>query len=453
MLELGIACIVTIVVAYLIVKKQKAQTVLIVGGLILMSCAILMGHPILDEKKTTGFVWFDLFKYIENMFSLRAAGMGLMIMAVGGFARYMDHIGASKVLVSMTIQPLKAMRSPYIVLAMTYIIGQLLNVFIPSASGLGVLLMVTIYPVLISLGISKVSATAVIGTVACLDLGPASGNAVLAAKTANLDVAIYFTQYQIPVAIVTAFTIAVLHFFVQRWFDRREGHQIIAKDMDESLVNKEAIPPKIYAILPIVPLVLILVFSKICIPTIKMTVVTAMLISTALAMLFELLRSHDLTKVFKSIQVFFDGMGKQFAVVVTLIVAGETFAYGLTKIGAIDAIINAAHHSGFGEVGMIIVMTGIITVSSIVMGSGNAPFFAFAALAPSVAAKMGIAPVLMLMPMQLASGIARSVSPITACIVAVCGVSGVSPVEVVKRTAIPMSGGLLVMVIACFAFN
>lgn len=453
MLGLVIATIITGLVGFLILKKYKSQTVLLVGGLILMACAAFMGHPILDAKKSTGLVWFDLFKYIEDMFSLRAAGMGLMIMAVGGFARYMDHIGASKVLVNLTMNPLKAMRSPYLVLAMTYIIGQLLNIFIPSASGLGVLLMVTIYPVLVSLGISKVSATAVIGTVACLDLGPASGNAVLAARTANLDVALYFTEYQIPVAIVTALTIAILHFFVQAWFDKREGHIVTEQALEINKAAEEKIPPMIYALLPVVPLVLILVFSQLCIPQIKMTVVTAMIISTALAMVFELVRSRDLAGVFKSIQVFFDGMGKQFAAVVTLIVAGETFAYGLTKIGAIDTIIDAAHHSGFGEVGMILVMTGIIAVSSIVMGSGNAPFFAFAALAPSVAAKMGIAPVLMLMPMQLASGIARSVSPITACIVAVCGVSNVSPIEVVKRTAIPMGGGLVVMVIACFVFN
>jgi len=101
---------------------------------------------------------------------------------------------------------------------------------------------------------------------------------------------------------------------------------------------------------------------------------------------------------------------------------------------------------------MIVLMTAIISISAVVMGSGNAPFFAFAALAPTVAAKMSIPPVLMLLPMQLAAGIARSVSPITAVIVAVSGIAQVSPVEVVKRTAIPMAGALIVMVIASFIF-
>ena len=42
--------------------------------------------------------------------------------------------------------------------------------------------MVTVYPIVVSLGVSSLAATAVIGTSACLDLGPASGNAVLLQK-------------------------------------------------------------------------------------------------------------------------------------------------------------------------------------------------------------------------------------------------------------------------------
>ena len=124
-------------------------------------------------------------------------------------------------------------------------------------------------------------------------------------------------------------------------------------------------------------------------------------------------------KFLKSITTLFDSMGIAFAKVVTLIVAGETFANGLKKIGAIDTIINSAQSSGSGTTLMVLIMTGIITICAIVMGSGNAPFFAFASLVPDIASKMSIPAIFMLLPMQLASGIARSISPITAVIVAV----------------------------------
>lgn len=452
MLSITLALIVTLGVGYLIVKKYKAQFVLLCGGIILMCFAVLFGlGEILPAEKSTGWVGFDIFEFIKTVLSSRAADLGLMIMAVGGFARYMDQIGASKALVNCAIKPLNAIKAPYVVLALSYIIGQILNVFIPSASGLGLLLMLTVFPVLIRLGISREGAAAVIGTAACLDLGPASGNAVLAAKTAGIEITEYFISYQLTLAIITMLVIAAAHFFVQKYFDKKRiamGDQS-APELAEATAE-EAAPPAIYILLPLLPLALILTFSKFVIDSVKMNVVTAMLISLFTAMLFELARKRNLKTVFAEMQVFFDGMGKQFAAVVTLIVAGETFAKGLTAVGAIDIIISSAQGSDLGAFAMTGIMVAIIALSAIVMGSGNAPFFAFAALAPKVATGLGIAPALILLPMQLTAGVARSMSPITAVIVAVSGVANVSPFELIKRTAIPMALALITIFFGTF---
>ncbi|MDY0592591.1 C4-dicarboxylate transporter DcuC [Pasteurella multocida] len=458
MLGLLLGLAVTILVGYLIVKKYKAQFVLLCGGIILMCFAVLFGlGEILPANKSTGWVGFDIFEFIKNLFSTRAADLGLMIMAVGGFARYMDKIGASEALVNIAVKPLNAIKAPYLVLALAYIVGQILNIFIPSASGLGLLLMLTIFPILVNLGVSREGAAALIATTACLDLGPASGNAVLAAKTANIDIAEYFVGYQLKLAIITMLVISTSHFFVQKWFDKRQALTGGGSEYDASLeVNldkqdKQASPvPAVYVLLPLLPLVLILTFSKLLVSSIKMNAATAMIISLFIAMLFEFVRKKDVKQVFAEMQVFFDGMGKQFAAVVTLIVAGETFAKGLTAVGAIDTIISGAQTFGFGVFLMTLVMVLIIALSAIVMGSGNAPFFAFAALAPKVAGGLGISPVLMVLPMQLVAGIARSMSPITAVIVAVSGVANVSPFDLIKRTALPMAFALITVFLGTF---
>lgn len=450
MLGLSIATIVTGIVGYLIIKKYKSQSVLLMGGLILMACSlIIFQKPLLDPKTSTGLATFDMFKYITDLFSSRAAGLGLIIMSVAGFTRYMDKIGASAALVKICIKPLQMFHAPYIVLALGYILGQFLNVFIPSASGLGLLLMLTMYPVLISLGVSKAGATAMIATASCLDLGPASGNSVLAARNSGMDVAMYFAEYQIPIGVLVTISAAIAHYFTQQYFDKKEGH-IVEKSEFMATSENNIDVPTFYALLPVLPLGLILAFSQLWISWIKMDVITAMIISVFISMIFEFVRKRDGKEVLKSIQIFFDGMGTQFATVVTLIVAGETFAKGLTSIGAIDTVIKGAQGAGFGAIGMTVVMTGVIVVASIVMGSGNAPFFAFAALAPAVAQKMAIAPVLILLPMQFASGIARNMSPITAVVVAVSGISNVDPIDVVKRTTVPMVVALVVTMVATF---
>lgn len=440
-----LAILVIIAVGYFIVKKYQAQGVLLIGGAILLLGGIILNDSPVMAKSATGSLYLDIFSQLSKNFIKTSGSLGLAIMIVSAFAKYMDHIGASTALVKLSIKPLQKLNSPYIVLALSYVIGQILNVFIPSASGLGVLLMVTVYPIVVSLGVSSLAATAVIGTSACLDLGPASGNAVLASKTAEMDAALYFANYQIPVAIATVIVITILHYFVNKKMDSKLEVAESKADLESKEEDKQV--PKFYAFLPIIPLLIILMFSPLTGSSIKIGVVEAMFMSITLSMIIEGIRRRAFKSTLAELKIIFTAMGSQFANVITLIVAGEFFALGLTKIGVISALIDSTKSAGLGAQPMILVMTAIIVVSSILMGSGNAPFFAFAALAPAVAASVDLNPIVMLMPMQLSAGIARSVSPITAVIVAVAGISGVSPFDVVKRTAIPMLGGLIAVVV------
>ena len=461
MVSMLLALVVTIWVAWLILKGYKPQTVLFIGGLLLMAAALVLvsGMDFVSSKsltaaQSTKSKWFDLFAYIRQLFSSRAAGLGLIIMSIAGFARYMDAIGASKALVHICVRPLAVLRSPYLVLALGQVLGQFLAIFIPSASGLGLLLMVTMFPILVRLGVSPLAATAMIGTTQCLDLGPASGNSVLASQQASMDIIPYFVSHQIPVALCVTATVAALHFLVQRAFDRKAGHVATYTVDSEPATGakKEDLPPSYYALLPIIPLILVFGFSSIFKMPYKVDIITAVLICVTISMVCEFIRLRDAKKVFASIQIVFDGMGVQFATVITLIVAGEVFANGLKMSGAIDGLINGAKALGLHGAVFTVVMVAIIAVASIVMGSGNAPFFAFASLVPEVAKSVGVSAVSMILPMQFACSLARSVSPITAVIVAVSGVAGVSPVDVVKRTALPMAGGMLMNLAASAVF-
>ncbi|KYZ78023.1 C4-dicarboxylate ABC transporter [Anaerosporomusa subterranea] len=450
-MSIVLSLIVTFWVGFLIVKKYKPQPVLFMAGLILMFTAVALGlGTILPAKQSTGSVIFDAFEFIKQTMSSRAAGLGLNIMAVGGFARYMDHIGASRALVKLTIKPLLALRSPYIVMAGAWVVGMFLGLCINSASGLAMLLMVTMFPVLISLGVSRLSATAVIATTLCLDWSPSDTGTILSAQTAGIDPVLYWTNYQLPIAAVVIPVVALLHYFTQKYFDKRDEHVVQASELVKQA--DENMPPMIYAILPALPLVLILSFSSLWITWIKMDIIKAMFIGVTIGMIFEYVRHRDGKKVLGDIQSFFDGLGMQMANVITLIVAGETFAKGLMVIGTIDQVIASAQSSGFGAAGMIVVMIAIIAICSVIMGSGNAPFFAFASLTPTVAAKMSVAPVVMLLPMHFAASAARAMSPITAVIVVASSMGGVSPFDVVKRTFIPMAGALITLVIANFVF-
>lgn len=444
--------IIVIIVATLILKRYKPHAVLLIAGITLLIAAQFLGiNTIVEIEKSTGFWLFDVFDLIRTTLTKDAGSLGMVIMAAGGYAVYMNHVGASTAMVNLCIKPLRHLGSPYIVLAISYVVGQIINIFVPSAAGLSVLLMATVYPILVSLGVSPISATAVIASAACLDLGPASGASNFAAEMSGIDATTYFMQYQIPVALVVVPVVALNHYFVQKAYDKRIGFVPEPQKLDNN--EKKENVPSIYAILPIFPLILLLLFNDLVISSIKVNVVSAMIMGLFLTMIFECIRNRkNISNIFKSMQVFFDGMGKQFATIVTLIMAGEIFAEGLKHMGVIDMIIEGCKSIGFGAIPMTIIMVAIIIISSIVMGSGAAPFYAFIALAPSVAEAFGIQPVVMIMAMQLATGLGRNMSPIASCVVAACGGSGVSPVDVAKRTIIPMLLGTAALILADVIF-
>ncbi len=445
-----IAALVIIWVIYMIIKKFFPQAILFIAGIVLLFAAyFIVGTPILDAKQSAGSPVLDIFHTIKVLLSSRVAGLGLTIMSIAGFAKYMEYIGASKSLFAVVASPLKMIKSPYLLLVFGFYVSQFLVLFIPSHAGLGLLLMVTMYPILIRSGVSKMSALGVIGCAQYMDVGPGSGNAILAANITKLDPAVYFVNHQLPIFFTTTLILGAVHFFVQRWWDKKEGFTGHDESV-ETVKEDEARPPLIYAILPIIPMLFILGFSPIFKSKIKMDVVTAMFLSTFISMAFEYVRTKDVRSTLQSLRHLFDGMGASFATVVTLIVAGEVFATGLTKIGAVDAMTRGAQNLGLGINPLIILFCLVIAGCAFLMGSGNAAFFSFAALAPKIAASMKIDVITLLLPMQIMTSFGRVVSPITAAIVAIAGVAGVSPVQVVKRTAIPMAVAAMINIAFIF---
>ncbi|SFL52118.1 C4-dicarboxylate transporter DcuC [Pelosinus propionicus] len=451
MLGLSLSVVVTAWVGYMLYKRYKPQGVLLAAGIALMVCAVVFGSgTILPAKQATGFIWFDIFEAVKKMMSDRLAGLGLTIMSIGGFVRYMEQCGANKALVEVSAYPLKLVRSPMIVMMVAYMIGQVVDVFIPSHAGLGLLLMLTLYPIMVKAGLSKLTAVAIIATAKFTDIGPISSNAILAAHTAGLDPVTYFIKYQLPVVIPSIIVVGIAHYFIQPWWDRREGYSVDASNnaVEEAAATEKI--PRVYAILPTLPLILVIVFCPLFVKSVKMDVITAMLICTIVAMIFEFIRLRDIRPVMDNIMTFFDGMGKQFVVVVSLIICAETFAMGLVKIGAVDALIQGAQSAGFGLKSMVLIISMIMVACSFIMGSGNASFFAFAGLAPKIAAYLKVDPVLILLPMEITAGFGRCISPITPAIVAISSIADVSPFQVAKRCAIPVIIGLIANMVTTY---
>jgi DcuC family C4-dicarboxylate transporter len=446
-----ISLIFVIIVAVLLLRKYYPHAVLLFAGLIMLVFAMLLNFSLPDLQKPTGISTFDLFAYIKESFASTNAGVGLMIMAIGGFVAYIKEIGASDVLVKLTMKPLNLLKNyPHLTAALLIPIGQLLFVCIPSAAGLGLLLMASAFPILVKLGVSRLSAVSVITACTAFGIGPASAISVSATKIAEQEPINFFLSHQIPLFIPLCIVVTVSYYFVNRYFDKKEH---LVPEVIEELEDTKSSAPLVYAIIPILPLVLLIGFSDILklFPTsIQLDTTTAMFISLFVALIFELVRTRSVKKVMQSLVVFWTGMSNIFKSVVTLIIAADIFAKGLISLGFIDGLVSSSQSLGFGAIGIGIIMVIMIFLASMLMGSGNASFFAFGPLVPKIATEFGVSTTSMILPMNFAASMGRTVSPVAGVLIATADLAGVSPIDIVKRNLIPFVSALVVMLIYHF---
>lgn len=438
-----LAVIVTAVAGWALLKKYPTHMVLLFAGLALLVAVSLLGGPAFLPKgvKPSGFWLFDIFGTLKSIATKQSAGIGFLIMTAGGFAAYMDRIGAARALVDVAVKPLARLRAPYLVLAAGYVVGQTLVMVIPSAAGLAMLLLVALYPILRAVGVSGAAAAAVIGTSAGMTFTPTAGTANLAAKVAGLDPIIYLVEYQLPLAIPTLLVCAIAHYFVQRHYDARNddacAETVAVKASDAPAA------PKWYAIFPVLPIVLLIVFSQLVVASVKLDTVGALFMVWTGVVIIELIRHRDAKKVFKDGVAMFQSMGKMFAGIVALIICAEFFATGLTASGLIKVLIDSAQGVGAGMGVMTVILTAIVSAVTFLTGSGVGAYSSFAALAPDVAAGLGGSVEALVTPMQFASGMFRAMSPVAGVIIAVAGAAGVTPMAIVRRTWIPMVAGIV----------
>jgi C4-dicarboxylate transporter, DcuC family len=442
-------------VVWLLVRKFNPISVLLFSGLFMMALARILGLPLPKLKQATGMPVFDFVQYIVESLMDINMGVGLVIMVISGFVAYMDKIGASDALVYMAMKPLSVFKKyPYVLASLVLPLGQFLFISIPSAAGLGLLLMATIYPIIVNLGVSRISAVALISATTAFGIGPASAIALSAAKVLKMDITLFFFGYQIPMSGMLSLVLMVSFFFVNRYFDARlPKEDPLHVNNQGNAGHPKVKAPLVYSILPILPLCFLLVFSDfigLFQPVIKVDTNIAMLVGLFVAIAFELVRTRKPVAVMASLSTFWNGMGDIFKSVVTLIVAADIFAKGLIGLGFINGLVSISQNAGLGGVGIGIVMTIMIFLASILMGSGNAAFFAFGPLVPEIAARVSVKSVAIILPMSLAASMGRTVSPIAGVLVACSELAKVPALEVVKRNMIPFAIALLVMLAVNF---
>ena len=428
---------------WLLLKNRNAALILILFGMLMTLVAWLLDLPGV-RPEFGSYVFFELHAWATRVFSSRLAGSGLMVMLLFGYLEYMKTLKADSAFVYVTLQPLSVLRNnPNLACLILIPIGTLLSYALPSATAVGLLLVATLYPVLRKIGMSKMSILSIIVATTLLDLGLNSPNANRAADFLGMEVSAY-TRYQMQVVIPILIIITGVYYFFGRYKSRKEGYDtpVPVRPADDDLAWKKD-APLYYALLPVLPLLLSLVFSftlpRESADSYLSGINGAILLSFLVAGLIDAFHVRSYNKALTSMSVFWRGMGNGFASVVVMIIAADIFAEGLMRMGVIDTMVSLAESVRIGKAGITVMLAVLTMFSTIITGSATASFAAYGAIAPNVAFQFGADPLQVVLTVQLLTGFARALTPISIVIIALAEAVDVPPIKLVRYHFVPVS--------------
>ncbi|WP_429157499.1 C4-dicarboxylate transporter DcuC [Enterococcus faecalis] len=449
MIESLLVLVVLVVVAYLIVKNYHPALSLIIGALVLLAYAWMLGHPIYPAGEGTGFGLFDIFLKFKDTIIAQVSSAGIVIMILFGYSGYMNAIGANQMAVNFLVKPLMKIKRKSLFVPVVFLIGNLMSLVVPSASSLAIILMSILYPMLASMGISSLTAAGVIAMTATIMPTPLGADNVIAANTLGYDV-LNYVVWNAKISLPSLLIIAVAQYFWQKYCDKKEGEAAYVSLNEEGLSKqKEFDVPKFYAILPILPLLLIVGvgIAGMFIKGITMDIFVLTFISFFIAVLVETLRLKSFKKVQDTAVEMFKGMGQGFSQVVMLVVGGSLFTSAIQTLGIIDSIMASVEASSSAGIVTTLIFSGATTLFGILSGGGLAMFYAVIELIPGIAEKAGIDGILISLPMQMIANLTRTISPVAAVVMIVASTVGVSPIRILKRTSVPTIIGIISVIV------
>lgn len=436
-MTLTLAILVIAVALYFLLRGYDVRLVLFAAGLALCSIPVWVVPAVGDAywQRPAPYKVFDAF--LKFMGDITYVGPICTALA---FSSVLSYSGCDREMVRLLMKPLR--RVPWALIPGGCIVGYLTNSAITSQTGAAAAVGPILVPLLLAAGVPPIvaGATLVLGCSGggnMLNMGEPDFVAIKDSTGVKPDVVLS----AIAGPEIVSFLTAVAVFTVWLGRKREAPVETAATGGVEEPINL------VKALLPPLPVVILMAL----IPKVDLEpwiwvrkhypdgfpVSHAMLLCTMIALLITRKEISAQTKA------FFDGMGKAYATIISLIITGRCFVEGITFVGMIASLIKVV--SGRGLLGKLLTET-FPWVLAVVSGSGIAPCVSFCrAVLPEVAKLDQMAALNLGVLASVASNFGRTMSPVAAVVMFSATLVKVSPVDIVKKTAPPLLAGGVVL--------
>ena len=416
----GLIVILTFV---LIVKKYEARLVLFLAGLLM---CLIGGLP--------GDVMKAFTKAMVNN------SLVPTICTVMGFSYVMRLTTCDQHLVQSISCILKRGRA--ILVPISFFLTWWISLAIPSASGCSAAVGSILIPTLIAAGVhpAMAAATVLAGTWGSA-ISPGNAHNPFVADLAGTDMMTVIIN-ETPASVIASIACVVVmtaYAVLRKEGATEERRLAYLKEIGEEGVKEASFHVRpLLAIVPLVPLFLLILGSKQVGLLPEISVPLSMLIGVALGFLVTLKDAQEICRK------FFEGMGNAYADVIGLIVCASVFTTGMTAIGLTGALTelmegSQAAAAAAGTFGPFFI--------AVISGSGDAAAFAFNGAITPFAEQFGLSIMDLGSLAQIAGAMGRSMSPIAGAAIICAGLAKVNPIEVSKRNALPCLASAIVLML------
>lgn len=402
----AIGGIVVLATIYLMVKQYENRLVLFCSGMLM---ALLAGDPM------AGFKAFSHAMQENRLFE--------SIISVMGFAMVMKLTECDKHLIQWLAKGLKRV-GPLLIPCAT-LATFFINTSITSSAGCSAAVGTIIIPLLMAAGIHPAIAAASVyaGTYGAM-FNPGYAQIAIVSNVAKASPMEVVANHFVPLlmsGVIGAFSLLALAYIRK---ENKNCQPAADKIIDTTTDFKV---DYLRAMVPIIPLVLLLLGSMNLVPAFKpLGISHAMIIGVFCA--FAVTRVSP-TKISKE---FWHGVGESFGHIFGIIICALVFVGGMNAIGLIGALTSymisnpaiAKISSAFGPF-----------LLAVLSGSGDAAAVAFNKAVTPDAVKFGMNAIDMGSMAAIGGALGRSMSPVAGGMIICATIAGISPMEAAKRNA------------------
>ncbi|HIU63481.1 MAG TPA: C4-dicarboxylate transporter DcuC [Candidatus Avacidaminococcus intestinavium] len=414
-MQIYVGLVIVVGMMYLMAKRKDPKTLLFGAGMLML---LLAGD------------YMGTFKAFSA--SMKQANVFETIITSMGFAAVVKLCGADKHLVSLFAKVLKK-TGPFLIIGVAFA-TMIVNTSITSAAGVTAAMGTVFIPLMVASGIPvPLAAGAIMCGLYGGNLNPGHVHPTIVAHLAGVE-GMDFVRAAAPALVASVFAsslvLTLMAFYLQKKGNKEELAAQAAAFGEIEMVK----PNFIYAMVPLIPIVMLLLGNFHVVPAFKMPVPHAMVIGSIICMLVTRTNPQSVTKE------FFKAMGSAFGNVFGLLICVNIFVAGLTKLGFIKILIDYMISSP--AIAKVAAVFGPF-IMTLICGSGESASIAFNEAVSVHADKFGMNVLDMGAMVVLSGGIGRSMAVFSAAMILCAGIAKVQPIDIIKYNSFAMVAALL----------